>query len=267
MSALRRHLAVYRMFLRNSLIRDMSFKANFLLWFVTDSLWFVGQLLFVEVMFAHTDSIVGWGKWEVVLLIGVHQMISQLFQMLFYPNLTAFPELVRTGRLDLVLLLPVDAQFSVSVQRFSLDCVANTLVGAAIAGFSLWKLGLVPGPGAWALFALGCALGVAIHYAVMFGLACLCFWIVRAQGIVFGYYSLVSLSRYPEAVYRGVFRFVFLWLLPVILVANVPARILAHPEESHAGGLARLALAALIALAGSRLVWLAGLRRYGSASS
>jgi viologen exporter family transport system permease protein len=33
--------------LRNSLIREMAFKANFLLWMGVELLWFIGQIVFI----------------------------------------------------------------------------------------------------------------------------------------------------------------------------------------------------------------------------
>ena len=122
---MRKYWNVYRILLRNSLIREMSFKGNFLLWLVTELLWFLGQIVFVDVLFAFTDRIGDWTKWEVVLLIGTHQIISQLFQAFCYVNLSNLPELVRTGRLDLMLLLPVDTQFAVSTRQFGLDNVVQ----------------------------------------------------------------------------------------------------------------------------------------------
>ena len=214
-----------------------------------------------------TDRILDWTKWEVVLLIGTHQVTSQIFQSFFYMNLVNLPELVRTGKLDLVLLLPVDAQFSVSVRQFGLDNVVTGFVGLGIVGFSLHRLSLVPGPAQWVLYVGALLLGVAIHYAVMFVLATASFWIIRAQGLIYGYFNLVSLARYPEGIYRGAFRFVFLWIVPVILVANVPARILVRPDEAPWIGLTELGTAALLALLLSRALWNVALRRYSSASS
>src|SRR2546428_7560301 len=66
--------------LRNSLIREMSFKANFLLWMIVEVLWFCGQIVFFSIIFGQVDRIGDWTKWEVVLLVGTHQMIAQLFQ-------------------------------------------------------------------------------------------------------------------------------------------------------------------------------------------
>src|SRR6201993_2300880 len=143
---MRRYIEIYSMMLRNSLIRDMSFKANFLLWMVVEILWFCGQIVFFSIIFGNVDHIGEWTKWEVVLLIGTHQIIAQLFQAFFFVNVANIPELVRTGRLDSLLVLPVDSQFAVSTKQFGLDSVVNAVLGAAVVCVSLSKLGVVPNP-------------------------------------------------------------------------------------------------------------------------
>jgi len=104
---MRRYIEIYSIMLRNSLIRELSFKANFLLWMVVEVLWFCGQIVFFSIIFANVDRIGDWTKWEVVLLIGTHQMIAQLFQAFFFVNVANIPELVRTGKLDSLLVLPI----------------------------------------------------------------------------------------------------------------------------------------------------------------
>ena len=106
---MRRYIEIYSIMLRNSLIRDLSFKANFLLWMVVEILWFCGQIVFFSIIFGNVDHIGDWTKWEVVLLIGTHQIIAQLFQAFFFVNLANVPELVRMGKMDSVLVLPIDS--------------------------------------------------------------------------------------------------------------------------------------------------------------
>jgi ABC-2 type transport system permease protein len=262
-----RYLAIFRLTARNSLIREMNFKLNFLLWIFVELLWFVGQLAFIEVLYGQVTDIAGWTKWQVVALVGVHQIIAQLFQAFFYLNLANLPELVRTGRLDLMLTLPMDAQFAVSTRQVAFDCIINSFVGVGIVTFALVKLGTMPTVSQFALFAIAIPFGVAVHYSVMFGLSCISFWIIRAQSFIHGYFNLFHIGRYPEAVFRGVFRFIFTWLVPIILVSNVPAKILTRPMESPLAGFGMLALATGIALTATRIIWKLGLRRYGSASS
>ena len=56
----------------------------------------------------------------------------------------------------------------------------------------------------------------------MFILATICFWTVRAQGIVWGYYNLFNIARMPDEAFNGAFKAVFTFALPVLLVSNVP---------------------------------------------
>lgn len=264
---MKRYWEVYRILLRNSLIREMSFKGNFVLWMVTELLWFLGQIVFVDVLFLYTERIGTWSKWEVVLLIGTHQLISQIFQAFCYMNLSNLPELVRTGRLDLMLLLPMDTQFAVSTRQFGLDNLVNAGIGVAFVVFSLAKLAVVPTAARVGWYLLAVLLGSTVHYSIMFALATLSFWIVRAQGLIYGYYNIVNVSRYPSEVFGGMFKLVFTWLIPVIVVANWPARILARPWESAPPLVLQLVLASALCLTLSRWFWQFALRRYSSASS
>jgi ABC-2 type transport system permease protein len=264
---MKRYLEIYWLMIRNSLIREMNFKANFILWMVVELLWFVGQIVFLEVLFAHTDRIGDWTKWECVLLVGTHQLTSQLFQAFFYVNLAELPDLIRTGKLDLFLLLPVDAQFAVSTRRFGMDNVVNALVGVAITVFSLYKLGVTPALSHIGLYMVAIGFGVAVHYAVMFFLATIAFWIVRAQGLIYGYYNVFNIARYPDVVFRGIFRMIFSYLIPVIIVSNVPSRMLARTLENPWPGFAQLVGASIFIVVATRAFWHFALKRYSSASS
>lgn len=263
---MQRYWEIYRMMLRNSVIREMNFKANFLLWMLVEFLWFAGQIFFIEVLFGYVDQIGDWSKWQVVLLVGTHQIIGQIFQAFFYTNVANLPELVRTGKLDFLLLQPIDSQFVVSMNRFGIDSVINMLVGVAIVCFSLFKLGITPT--VWQVVAYGGAvlLGVGVHYSIMFGLATISFWIVRAQGIIFGYYNLFNVARYPDVVFRGIFRMIFSYVIPVIIVANTPSRILLNLGNTPWLFL-QLILASLAVTFATRIFWQMALRRYASASS
>ncbi len=48
-----------------------------------------------------------------------------------------------------------------------------------------------------------CVVGILIHYSLMFLLAAISFWTVRAQGIVWGYYNLFNIARMPDEAFRG----------------------------------------------------------------
>src|SRR5687768_5833516 len=84
--SLSRYWTVYIALWKNSVIREMSFKTNFLLWIIVELLWFALQLSFIAVIYTHTDRIGDWTKWEVVLLMGTAHFIQQVFQAFFFTN-------------------------------------------------------------------------------------------------------------------------------------------------------------------------------------
>ena len=225
MKGLRRYIEIYGIMLRNSLIREMSFKANFVLWMLVEVLWFLGQIVFFSIIFGSVNRIGDWSKWEVVLLVGTHQIIAQLFQAFFFVNVANIPELVRTGRLDSLLVLPIDSQFAVSSKQFGLDSVVNAALGGAVVIVSLTRLGVVPQPLHILLYLVAIGFGIAIHYSIMLNLAAVSFWIVRAQGLVYGYFNFLNIARYPDVIYPRLFHLIFSWVIPVVIVANIPARV------------------------------------------
>jgi ABC-2 type transport system permease protein len=263
----RRYFEIYSIMLRNSLIREMSFKANFVLWMVVEVLWFCGQILFFSIIFGQVNRIGDWSKWEVVLLVGTHQIIAQLFQAFFFVNVANVPELVRTGKLDSLLVLPLDSQFAVSTKQFGLDSVINAVIGAAVVLLALTRLQITPSVGAVLLYLIALGFGVAVHYSIMLSLAAVSFWIIRAQGLVYGYFNFLNIARYPDVIFPKLFRFVFGWIIPVVIVANIPARLLIKSLGQPGWLMFHLIVAGTIAAMISRFFWRFALRHYSSASS
>ncbi len=264
---MQRYIEIYSIMLRNSLIREMSFKANFLLWMLVEVLWFCGQIVFFSIIFGNVDRIGDWTKWEVVLLVGTHQIIAQLFQAFFFVNVANIPELVRTGKLDSLLVLPVDSQFAVSTKQFGLDSVINAIVGAVVVCVSLSRLGIVPTPLSILLYLVALCFGIAVHYSIMLSLAAVSFWIVRAQGLVYGYFNFLNIARYPDVIYPRLFRFIFGWIIPVVIVANIPARLLIKSLGQPGHLMWQLIIASTVVFCLSRAFWGFALRHYSSASS
>jgi ABC-2 type transport system permease protein len=266
MMNLQRYLHLYAALWKNSVTREMSFKGNFLLWIVVELLWFGLQLCFVSVLYSQTQSIGTWSQWQMVLLVGASNFIQQLYQAFFLTNCTNLSELVRTGKLDFFLLLPVNTRFLVSLRVVDLGAFVNAVFAVCVMIFAAMKLHLHPTAGQFAGFAALCVVGMAIHYSLMFILATICFWTVRAQGIVWGYYNLFNIARMPDAAFRGAFKAVFTFALPVLLVSNVPTRVLADTLGSSRTWLLLLGLGITWA-AISEWFWRFSIRHYTSASS
>lgn len=267
MKSLRRYGLVYSALWRNSVTREMQFKTNFLLWIVVELLWFALQLAFMGVLYSHTDSVGGWSRWQVVLLVAVANFIQQIFTAVFLTNVNEISEHVRTGKLDFMLLLPVNTRFLVSLRKVDLGSYINASLALILIIYAMRRLELHPGLGDLAGFGLVCLAGVSIHYSIMFLLATTAFTTVRAQGVMTGYYNLFNIARLPEGAFpRGAFKTVFTFILPMLLVANVPVKTLMGLPGAPSQILLLLAMAAVCFVV-SELYWRWSLNRYTSASS
>lgn len=265
-AGLGRYVAIYAAFWRNSLVREMGFKINFLLWIVVEMLWFALQLVFMAVIYSHTDRIASWTKWQVVLLVGANHFVQQLFTALFMNNCVKLSENVRSGGLDFMLLMPVNARFLISLRHVDFGAFVNAASAVAVMVYAGLQLGLQPSAGQCLGFGVLLLLGLSIHYSVMYVLACISFWTVRAQGIVWGYYNLFQLARLPDEAFRGLFRAAFTYVIPVLLVTNVPVKVLIEKLGSPVE-VAWLAGMSVAIFAVSEAFWRWSVRHYASASS
>jgi len=266
---------VFATFARNSLVRDMTFRTNFIIESISSLAWMFMNLGFYLLIFQYTPMIgadTGWGKYQFFVFLATTLFINSLVQAFFMPNAEEFSEQVRTGGLDFALLKPIDTQFLISLTKVDWSSLSNFVFAIVLLSYSLAQLDYAPGVGQALLYPVYVLCGVAILYSLMIALASTSIWLGRNQNLYDFWFYITNFSRYPMEIYSGSFgtplRRLFTFLIPVLVVVNVPARLLALPLDSDNWW---LALFTLVATAGSLLVsrwlFLRALESYRSASS
>ena len=269
-----RYLRIFTTFFTASLVRDMTFRLNFLLECATSMGWMAMNLCFFLLVFSYTSEIgkgSGWTKEPFFVFVGTGLVINAIVQAFFMPSAEEFAESVRTGGLDTTLVKPVDAQFLLSMHRVDFSAFANGLVGLGLIAWSLSRLGPPP-VAAILLYPLLVACGVAILYSLVIMLAAATILLGRNQSLYDFWFYITNFSRYPAEIYSGPWggplRALCTFVIPILLVVNVPAHTLAMPIAGHDR---TLIVAAIVAAAGSlvvsRLVFQSAVARYRSASS
>jgi ABC-2 type transport system permease protein len=270
-----RYLRIFGTFARACLVRDMTFRANFVLECVTSLGWMAMNLAFYLLVFTFTAEIgrgTGWTREPFFAFVATGLIVNSIVQALFMPSAEELTEMVRTGGLDAVLVQPLDAQFLLSLHRVDFSSFANGLVGVGLLAWAIPRLPQMPGPLALLLYPLLVACGVAILYALVIMLAAATILLGRNQSLYDFWFYLTNFSRYPAEIYSGPWggplRALCTFVIPILLVVNVPARVVAQPFTGQAWGMvAGSVVAAVASLALSRLVFQAALSRYRSASS
>ena len=258
-------------FVRNSLVREMTFRGNFLITAVTRAFWFAAQLVLYEIIYGKVNTINGWSRYEFFAFLATSMMINTLVEALFMPNVANFSELIRTGNLDFALLKPIDTQFLISFEKLDLGTLSHLFLSGALLVFALVKIGRPITPWDVAAYLMLLAVGVAFFYSLMLALASTSIWFGRNQGLYDFWFYITIFARYPQDIYRGsvladTLWAVFSYILPVLLVVTVPAKVLL----SKALDPRWIALAVGLTLVGlwfSRFIFNRALRSYRSASS
>jgi ABC-2 type transport system permease protein len=268
--------SVFLTFARNSLVRDMTFRWNFILDAITSVTWMLMNLGFYVLIFAYTPMIgrdSGWGKHEFFVFIATTMVINSIVQAFFMPNAEELSELIRTGGLDFALLKPIDTQFLVSLHRIYWSALANFGLALLLMAYALSRMNRVPSLLEIVLYVPYVLCGVAILYSLMISLAATSIWLGRNQSLYDFWFYITNFSRYPMEIYSGnlagdLLRRAFTFVVPVLVVVNVPARLLALPMTAEYWYLALYALAATaLSLGASRWIFLRALASYRSASS
>lgn len=278
------YLKVFLTFARNSLVRDMSFRANFIFQCLSSLCWAMMNFGLFKIIYGHANSIgAGWGESEFFVFLGTIWIINSIVQTFFMANAQEFSELIRTGNLDFALLKPIDTQFLISFPRITWAQVPNGFLGLALIVYYLNQMagdpekGLVISAGTIFGFVALIMCGAVVMYSVMIVLASTSIWLGRNQQLHSFWFYITNFYRYPMEIYQTnaigwTLWAVFTFVVPILVVSNVPARVLAQPTgypfQGWEWGLAGYAvLCAFLSVMASRWIFKLALRSYRSASS
>jgi ABC-2 type transport system permease protein len=259
------YLRIWLASARYSLVRATMFRGDLLVWSSVELMWISVNIIMIGVIYSHTSTVAGWSMYEMLILVGTSMIVQRFLMGFFWSGIFEMGRNVRSGAFDFVLAQPGDPLFMASTRKLELDGLLNSVVAIALVVYSAKRLGLHPGPGDLALYACMLACGVVIHYSALVLAMSLSFWITSSQGVEGSYFTLMEFSRLPREAFNRGLSIVFVWVLPVVVVSNAPARALLHGfQASWAAG---LCAATLLWFMLSVFVFRRGLRRYTSASS
>jgi ABC-2 type transport system permease protein len=264
-----RYLRLWFAFGRFGLVRELAFRGNFLVKITVEVLWLAILLIFYDTVFTYTQLVAGWSRDEYMFFLGCYYTMEGLIETLFLSNCGEFADLIRSGDLDFSLLLPIDEQFLISCRNIDWSTVPNAVMGVGIMTLSLVQMDWAFEPLRIVLFVLLFACSLAMAYSFLLILTSSSVWLVRNQSLFEMWWLFSTLYRYPKEIFdntwAAIFGRIFTYVLPIMLVVNVPAQVMIKAFEPTFIALTLVATA--VSVVGSRWVFRAALRRYRSASS
>ena len=265
MNRLRKHARVIGRLWRIAMQEHLALRWQFLAVMADNVVGVALSILLFEIAYADAPVIGDWTKYEAILLVGVFQLYSVFLRVFLWPNVGQMTDVIYGGELDELLLWPMSTQVLLSLRSIDLPALLHGVIGLAIIAYALDQLDTLPG--FWqVLAALGLLLcGVVIVYALWFMSMTLEFWFSGLWSWRSFVPNLFDFAKYPEGIYEGGIRFVFLTIAPVIVVANVPAQALLGDLAWRTAIWSLFLAATLLAL--SRWQWRFAVRHYTSVGS
>ncbi len=252
--------------LRTRVSRQMMYRMSFWTAFWVDLTIFFIQLLTFSVIFSQIETIGGWTLPHMAIFLGTFTMLDALYMCTYFFGVISIPDKIRNGQLDLHLVRPVNTLFLLSVENMDFGSILLTIPGLMMVLWGVRELGIRLT--AWAVIGYVLIFGMMflLMYCLMVVLRVPAFWLVRINAFSSLENTLVEFSfRVPGVVFRGVWKVLLYVVLPYGLMATLPTQFLTGGMRLEhwllAGGV--LAVFWIIML----VLWKAGLRRYGSASS
>jgi ABC-2 type transport system permease protein len=264
-----RYLRLFSALARYGLAREFAFRMNFLVKVSVEVLWLGILLAFYQIIFSKTSVVADWSQPEYLFFLGCYFALAGLIEALFLVNCNQFSDLIRSGDLDVYLLQPIDEQFLVSCREVDWGSVPNFLMGVGVMCLALYQMGWPIGLGTVIAFSILFVCGIIIAYGFLLMLTSAAVWFTRNQSLYELWWLVTSLMRYPREIFSrswaapvGTF---FTYAVPILLVVNVPARIMVKTMDPAI--VVFTLVVTVILLIASRQFFRYALRRYRSASS
>jgi ABC-2 type transport system permease protein len=209
-----------------SIMRELTYRTNFIIRVFTDAAWLLGTLLFLEVFANNFHSILYWDTGALYILFGTHYLINTLLTAFLFVNGLLLGNYVNSGSFDSLLLLPVPTVFSISFRIVDLSGLIHILSGFAMLmwGCHLHRchISIV----SIIIYIAQVLCGVLVLYGIFFSLMYLGFWTKKTEGLENIYYATYSFREFPSEIFPYGIRLVLTFLIPMTIVANPAAKTL-----------------------------------------
>ncbi|MCK6078114.1 ABC transporter permease [Paenibacillus silvae] len=252
-------------YLKNYMKTRLTYRADFWVEIISDLLFQATNLIFIFVVFRHTDNLGGWSEAEVLFVYGYFMVPYGIFSC--FINLWGFSErYIVKGEMDRILTRPAHNLFQILLENVDPPSLVGSFIGLIIMIISGAEMGLVL---EWwhipALIILAIS-SVLIYAGIYTTLTSLSFYSDAPTGILPLMYNIQGYGRYPVTIYNRAIQVLLTWIIPFAFVGIYPAALFLDRDEMHRMALLTPVMGLVFATIGLTL-WNFGVKRYRGAGS
>ena len=263
MLRIKTYWGIYKEFISNCFVEALSYRLHFVLLLVMDMIFYLVSLGSVDFIFQHVEHIGPWHRTEFMFFISFMIAIDHLHMTFISESFWNLSHDIRTGKLDFILLKPVNSLFPIFFRHIRPGTMLNGLLPWSFLiyyGHQL-ELNVI----AWVVLPVLLIFGLTLLTSIEILISLSMFYLVESFGINFLRMQMQQLSRWPDFIYRFYARKFFSFVIPVLLIGSAPIHFLldfSQWQRLLEAGILLVIVWILIAFG-----WRRALRSYESASS
>jgi len=253
------------LFARVSVQNDTAYRGDFFSNLFMAMAHLAGEIVGLWTIFSNTRSLAGWNVFQVLALIGVFRIMVGFIGFCVAPNMRMIMQDIREGRLDFVLLKPINSQFYVSTRRVVIWRVTDLAIGFGMVTIACLKLSANLTPAMVLTFLVMLTAGAVIIYSFWLVLATCAIWFTRLSNIEMVFWNMFEAGRYPVDIYPYWLRIGLTYVIPLAFLTTFPVAALVG--KTHLPGMAVTIPLAIASFVFASFFWRFGLRCYSGASA
>ncbi|WP_127529566.1 ABC transporter permease [Paenibacillus kobensis] len=263
---IRKHVRMFFIFAKNSLLGYMEYKANFYSGLIMETVFLLSKLIYLFFVFRLGIEINGISPDQMMIFTGTYTIMIAIYTGLFMDNFYRFAGHIRNGTLDLYMTKPLSLQFMVSFRKVNFAFpIPNLIAGITMVVLAWRRLDIDPSFLHLAGYIGAILSSTVVTYSVLFLPQILAFWTVKSGSIFDILDKCWDLNNMPMYIYPKWLRRLGLYVVPVLFITNMPSVYLIERLNVVLG--IWIFVAPVLSLLAVRLFWKVAIKRYESASS
>jgi ABC-2 type transport system permease protein len=224
---MQRYFKLFILFIKIGLMRQMAYRPHFFM-MIAGKIIRIGLLFFFfQAIFLKVDRIGQWTFDQVLLLFATFHIVDFLMSITFQRNLSFdLPRLIQRGELDSRMVLPTNLLFFISFENIDLIDFFSFLPSLGFLGYVFYRIGFNFSWFQGMAYVLLLVNALIFIFAMVLLIATVSFWTTQSYGMARIFDNLLKIARYPLDIFEGFWRVIFIYFLPLILIAQIPVQAL-----------------------------------------
>lgn len=243
----------------------LMYRANFYNSLIASVAWGLFSLFSIVLLTSKSNMVFGWKRDELLLLNGLYGIIIGIYHVIISRNFERFSNIIHFGQLDSLLVKPIDSQFLLSFWLIGYATISRVIIAVIYTWYIANQLHIYPTFFSVISIVALMIFSLVLLYSIWYIVITITIWQTRLSNLTELMFTVTGSARYPQEMLQQLASYVFVFLLPLTLIINIPAK--AFLSRLQSGDVIWLVVLSVGLFIVSRKFWKFALRFYTSASN